>query len=233
MQNGKQCPACGLEINVSPIFAGLPNLIRCPHCKTRLSGDESYDGESKAPTIEPDPVDLPFEYFSQTRRRVAAEARRQPHAMGWRRYWGAAAITAGAVLGTVGLGIVRRSGNAEIIERATSVIVSGLIIGPLIVVALYNLLVFWIAMSEAKREILLGQQNPDSIGTGAFGQFLKRPWPVLRFLVYVSPAIVAGLGLKQEEWSWTRFLWGTGGSLAAAFALFFSRRGANRGSAFD
>jgi hypothetical protein len=198
-----------------------------------MSGDDSYDKESGSTGVEPEPIDPPFEYPSQLRRRVAAEARRQKRTTWFRRYWGAAMITAGAVLGTVGLGIVTGSDKSELIDRATAVILNGLIVGPLIVFALFHLLVFRIAMSEAKKEMLLGQQNPYTIGTGAIGQFFKRPWPVLRFLVYVSPAIVAGIGLKQEEWSWTRFLWAAAGSLAVAFALFLIRRSANRDSAFD
>ena len=37
MADGKHCPACGTDIGVWPVFsAGLPNLIRCPHCKARI-----------------------------------------------------------------------------------------------------------------------------------------------------------------------------------------------------
>jgi len=197
-----------------------------------MSGNKSYDSETAGPRGEPDPIDPPFEYPSQVLRRVAAEARQQKRATWFRRYWGAAVVTAGAVLGTMGLGIIKGSDKSEIIDRATAVILNGLIVGPLIVFALYHLLVFQIAMSEAKKE-MLGHENPDSIGTGAIGQFIKKPWPVLRFLVYVSPSIVAGIGLKQEEWSWTRFLWGAAGSLVAAFALFLIRRSAERDSAFN
>jgi hypothetical protein len=38
MRDGKHCPNCGEDIGIWPIFsAGLPNRIRCPHCKVRLS----------------------------------------------------------------------------------------------------------------------------------------------------------------------------------------------------
>ena len=41
MANGKVCPACGKDIGVWAIFsAGVPNRIRCPHCRSRLR----YDG---------------------------------------------------------------------------------------------------------------------------------------------------------------------------------------------
>lgn len=41
MRDGKHCPACGVDIGVRPVwFAPLPNLIRCPRCKARLS----YEG---------------------------------------------------------------------------------------------------------------------------------------------------------------------------------------------
>jgi len=41
MANGKLCPACGKDIGVRAIVtAGLPNRIRCPHCRTLLR----YDG---------------------------------------------------------------------------------------------------------------------------------------------------------------------------------------------
>ena len=37
MANGTQCPACGRDIGVWPIFtAGLPSRIRCPHCFARI-----------------------------------------------------------------------------------------------------------------------------------------------------------------------------------------------------
>jgi hypothetical protein len=37
MSPGKNCPSCGRDIGVLPIFsAGLPNRIWCPHCKARL-----------------------------------------------------------------------------------------------------------------------------------------------------------------------------------------------------
>jgi hypothetical protein len=37
MTDGKHCPACGKDIGLSTIMvAPLPNLIRCPHCRTRL-----------------------------------------------------------------------------------------------------------------------------------------------------------------------------------------------------
>jgi uncharacterized protein (DUF983 family) len=38
MRDGKHCPACGADIGLWPVFsAGLPNWIRCPRCKARLS----------------------------------------------------------------------------------------------------------------------------------------------------------------------------------------------------
>ena len=37
MPDGKHCPACGKDIGLWPIVsAGLPNRIRCPHCRARL-----------------------------------------------------------------------------------------------------------------------------------------------------------------------------------------------------
>jgi hypothetical protein len=37
MSDGKHCPSCGKDIGVWPVFsAGLPNRVRCPHCKARL-----------------------------------------------------------------------------------------------------------------------------------------------------------------------------------------------------
>jgi DNA-directed RNA polymerase subunit RPC12/RpoP len=37
MTDGKHCPACGKDVGVWPIVSAmLPNLIRCPHCRTRL-----------------------------------------------------------------------------------------------------------------------------------------------------------------------------------------------------
>ncbi len=37
MNPGKNCPHCGRDIGVWPIFsAALPNRIWCPHCKSRL-----------------------------------------------------------------------------------------------------------------------------------------------------------------------------------------------------
>jgi hypothetical protein len=37
MNPGKDCPHCGDDIGVWPVFsAGLPNRIKCPHCKARL-----------------------------------------------------------------------------------------------------------------------------------------------------------------------------------------------------
>jgi hypothetical protein len=38
MTDGKHCPACGKDVGVWPIASAmLPNLIRCPHCRTRLA----------------------------------------------------------------------------------------------------------------------------------------------------------------------------------------------------
>lgn len=38
MSDGKHCPSCGQDIGVWPVFsAGLPNRVRCPHCKARLA----------------------------------------------------------------------------------------------------------------------------------------------------------------------------------------------------
>jgi hypothetical protein len=38
MNDGKHCPSCSKDIGTWPIFkAGLPNLIRCPHCNARLT----------------------------------------------------------------------------------------------------------------------------------------------------------------------------------------------------
>ena len=38
MSDGKHCPACGKDIGIWPVLtAGLPNWLRCPHCKARLS----------------------------------------------------------------------------------------------------------------------------------------------------------------------------------------------------
>jgi hypothetical protein len=35
--DGRNCPGCAKDIGVWPVFsAGLPNLIRCPHCNARL-----------------------------------------------------------------------------------------------------------------------------------------------------------------------------------------------------
>ena len=37
MTDGKHCPACGKDVGIWPIASALlPNLIRCPHCRTRL-----------------------------------------------------------------------------------------------------------------------------------------------------------------------------------------------------
>lgn len=37
MGDGKHCPNCGKDIGIWPVFTALgPNLIWCPHCKTRL-----------------------------------------------------------------------------------------------------------------------------------------------------------------------------------------------------
>ena len=34
---GKNCPNCGVDIGVWPVFsAGLPNRIWCPRCKSQL-----------------------------------------------------------------------------------------------------------------------------------------------------------------------------------------------------
>jgi len=36
--DGKHCPECGKDIGIWPILmAGLPSLVRCPHCRARLS----------------------------------------------------------------------------------------------------------------------------------------------------------------------------------------------------
>ena len=41
MPDGKTCPACQKDIGVWSVFsAGMPNRIRCPHCRTQLR----YDG---------------------------------------------------------------------------------------------------------------------------------------------------------------------------------------------
>jgi hypothetical protein len=41
MANGRDCPVCGKDIGVwSVVTAGLPNRIRCPHCRAVLR----YDG---------------------------------------------------------------------------------------------------------------------------------------------------------------------------------------------
>ena len=41
MANGKLCPACGKDIGLwAVVLAGLPNRIRCPHCRSLLR----YDG---------------------------------------------------------------------------------------------------------------------------------------------------------------------------------------------
>jgi len=38
MTDGKHCPACSRDIGIWSIFtAGLPSLIRCPHCRARLT----------------------------------------------------------------------------------------------------------------------------------------------------------------------------------------------------
>jgi len=38
MNDGKHCPACGKDIGIWPVLsATLPNRIRCPHCRARLS----------------------------------------------------------------------------------------------------------------------------------------------------------------------------------------------------
>jgi FlaA1/EpsC-like NDP-sugar epimerase len=37
MSDGRHCPACGKDIGLWPVVAApLPNLVRCPHCRTRL-----------------------------------------------------------------------------------------------------------------------------------------------------------------------------------------------------
>jgi hypothetical protein len=37
MTDGRHCPACGKDIGLWPVVAApLPNLVRCPHCRTRL-----------------------------------------------------------------------------------------------------------------------------------------------------------------------------------------------------
>ena len=37
MEKGKLCPNCNKDIGFKAIaFAGLPNKIKCPHCKTRI-----------------------------------------------------------------------------------------------------------------------------------------------------------------------------------------------------
>jgi hypothetical protein len=41
MANGRDCPVCGKDIGLRAVVtAGLPNRIRCPHCRTQLR----YDG---------------------------------------------------------------------------------------------------------------------------------------------------------------------------------------------
>ena len=38
MIDGKHCPACGQDIGLwAVLLAAWPSLIRCPHCKARLS----------------------------------------------------------------------------------------------------------------------------------------------------------------------------------------------------
>ena len=38
MPDGKHCPRCGKDIGIWPVLsATLPNRIRCPHCRARLS----------------------------------------------------------------------------------------------------------------------------------------------------------------------------------------------------
>src|SRR5262245_7439078 len=152
-----------------------------------MSTDESNNSDFQDPAVVPESTTPPFEYFSQTKRRVEGEARRQALAKWLRRFWGAACIAGGAVLGTVGLGIITGSPKAEIIVQATAVAICGLIAGPVFVLLSYWGLVAAIAMSEARAEVLWGRSNVDVVGSGAFGRFLRRPWPVLRFLVYVCP----------------------------------------------
>ncbi|MCK5517037.1 MAG: hypothetical protein KAI39_09205 [Desulfobulbaceae bacterium] len=41
-EQGKQCPACKLDIGIWPILkAPLPTMMRCPHCKVPVQYDES------------------------------------------------------------------------------------------------------------------------------------------------------------------------------------------------
>src|SRR5690349_5286892 len=42
MNDGKHCPACRKDIGIWPVLsATLPNRIRCPHCRARLSYDNA------------------------------------------------------------------------------------------------------------------------------------------------------------------------------------------------
>ncbi len=44
MQDGKHCPACGVDIGVWPIFsAGMPSRIRCPNCRANFAYQNVWD----------------------------------------------------------------------------------------------------------------------------------------------------------------------------------------------